>query len=939
MPRKLLPWCVAGASLILYLVTLNEWVSLSGLQLVSKVTGWDWWSPNLEAPLFIVLTAPLRLLPVSWQPVALNIFSAVCAAGAIGFLARSVMLLPHDRTNEQRMRQNNPKALLTMRGYWVPPLLAVVVCGLQLTFWENAVVATGEALNILIFAFVVNSLLEYRLSKSNSRLYWTALVYGLGITNNWAMIGFLPAFLLAVVWIKGIEFFNTRFILGMLGMGLLGLLVYLVLPIIEVFGAPTSFSFWELLKTQIVMQKNILLQVPKYIVLLCGATSLLPVFLIGIKWPRQMGDTSVAGNILTKVAFVVIHFLFLVLCIWVAFDPPFSPRDLGMGLPFLTFYFLGALCVGYFSGYFIVTSADINGKAWMKPSPVGRAFNKAVFYAVCVALPVVAVSLIYLNLPKIYAQDGTHLKKIATAMASPLDGDDLIVFSDDPANLLLAEAMVSMNPGSGSPVFVDSRSLYYKIYHKKLAARYPGKWPRTLLDSAGVPNPISPAYLSRFFDQLVRSNSVVYLQPTFGFYLENNFLEPHGLVYNVKPLEKGSINPPQMPEQLVNSNNEFWAGMRRWKDALPVHRFTDLDKQAARDLNFVDGVCSRAADYWGVSLQRMGDIQRAGKLFKLALDFREDNVSAIVNSEFNSKLANGDASPIEIRPRTRMLLDGYPNWNGILNKNGPFDEPLFCKELGSLFLKNSLFRQAVIELERAVNFSSGRFEPNLLLARGYLNCGMPSKTLDLIEKIRTGSEFQPLAVSNRVDLVKLEAWSEYRMGNVDNAVNTLKSAQSEFPQSEQIPEALYHIYWFTGRETNAIAAINDQLKISPNNIRALLNKSCISISISNYSEALPSLNRILEINPEHTAAIFNRAIANFGQGNLAAAEKDYNKLLELRPNFHSAYYGLAEIALKRDNKAAAIEYYKKYLEYAPSESAETENVREKLKQLEGAAGE
>ena len=57
---------------------------------------------------------------------------------------------------------------------------------------------------------------------------------------------------------------------------------------------------------------------------------------------------------LTSFMFHLIHAVFLVVCLWVAFDPPFSPRHLGLGLPFLTFYYLGALSVGYYCGYFLL---------------------------------------------------------------------------------------------------------------------------------------------------------------------------------------------------------------------------------------------------------------------------------------------------------------------------------------------------------------------------------------------------------------------------------------------------------------------------------------------------------------------------------------------------------------------------------------------------------
>ena len=72
----------------------------------------------------------------------------------LALLARSVALLPHDRTQPQRQLEHDEFSLLSIRAAWVPPLLAVFACGLQLTFWENATVASSEIFDLLVFAYV-----------------------------------------------------------------------------------------------------------------------------------------------------------------------------------------------------------------------------------------------------------------------------------------------------------------------------------------------------------------------------------------------------------------------------------------------------------------------------------------------------------------------------------------------------------------------------------------------------------------------------------------------------------------------------------------------------------------------------------------------------------------------------------------------------------------
>jgi hypothetical protein len=227
--QLILPWLVAAGSLLIYLLTLNHWVSISSLAITGRITGWDWKS-TLPTPVLHLVTYPFRFLPIAVQPFALNFFSAVCAALSLALLARSVALLPHDRTREQRPRERSEFSLLSTRLAWLPPLLAVLVCGLQLTFWEHATAITGESLDLLLFAYVIRCLLEFRIDQRDSWLYRTALIYGLAITNNWAMIGFFPAFLVAVIWMKGFSFLSFRFLFSMIGLAALGLLFYLLIP-------------------------------------------------------------------------------------------------------------------------------------------------------------------------------------------------------------------------------------------------------------------------------------------------------------------------------------------------------------------------------------------------------------------------------------------------------------------------------------------------------------------------------------------------------------------------------------------------------------------------------------------------------------------------------------------------------------------------------------
>src|SRR5258708_15613665 len=95
---RVMPWLAGAGALVVYLFTLNHWVSSGNLLQVAKASGWVWQAELVE-PLSWLLTYPFRWLPLPAIPLALNLFAALCAFLTLALLARSVALLPHDRTH------------------------------------------------------------------------------------------------------------------------------------------------------------------------------------------------------------------------------------------------------------------------------------------------------------------------------------------------------------------------------------------------------------------------------------------------------------------------------------------------------------------------------------------------------------------------------------------------------------------------------------------------------------------------------------------------------------------------------------------------------------------------------------------------------------------------------------------------------------------------
>jgi predicted Zn-dependent protease len=926
--HAVLPWVLGAVALVLYVLTLNQWVSLTSLPIVAKVGGWDW-NTTLTAPLLYLLTYPFRFLPSNWQPIALNVFSAVCGALTLVLLARSVALLPHDRTRDQRQRERSEFSLLSIPTAWLPPVLAVLVCGLQLTFWEHATAITGEALNLLLFAYVVRCLLEYRVDQRESWLTRMAFVYGVAITNNWAMLGFLPVLLVALVWILGVRFFEFRFLTRMVVFGSLGLLFYLVVPLVEVQTGDSPLSFWQLFKRQLATQKSILMFRPlRTRALVCGLTSILPLLMIGIRWPSSSGDTSVAGNVLTNVMFKLVHAIFLIACVWVAFDPNFSPRSLGLGLPFLTFYYLGALSVGYFVGYFLlVFGHEPERKSRRRSAPLVRFANGLVVALIWVALVGIPAGLIYRNLSVIKAENGQLLEKLVASESQHLPPNGGLVLSDEASSLLLLEGYLRKKGGHHPYLLLNTDLLQYHAYHRSLQTRYASRFPKLPLDK--LPEPIDSLSLLTMVYSLGQSNQMFYLQPSFGYYFEYFYLVPKGVLYELKEYPPEQITVPPLTAEAIAQNQQFWGGIQE-----DTRRLRSLAARKLPDAENLGRMYSRAANFWGVQLQRNNHAKEAEEFFTRAQDLSSENVAAALNLKYNTTPAAQKAQPVQLEQSIQDRLASYRDVVSFLRACGPVDEPGLCMYLGQDFMKNSLYRQAAQQFIRVKELQPANTEASLWLANTYLQGQRPDKVIEVVKEVQQAAPSNSLSLTNQLDLIRLEAWAQFHLTNFAKAKEILLHNQKKYQQLSDAWTMISQMYVRQADFTNALEALDNQLRLTPSDTTALLNKSAVYIQMTNYAAALPLLDTILARDPNHVGSLINRGLAHFQNGQLDAAQRDYETLGKVLPNYSLVDFRLAEIAERRGDRANALVKYRTFLKRAASDVPERTTAQEKLKQLE-----
>ncbi len=979
--RSKLPWIVGAGALALFLLTLNQWVNLRSLPVTAKVAGWEPGLP-IVGPLFYLVTLPLHFFPASMQANAANTFTALLAVLTLVLLARSVALLPHDRTHEQRLRERSDYSLLSIGSAWVPVLLAAGVCALQLTFWENATAMTGEMLDLLVFAYLIRCLLEYRISMDDLWLSKLAFVYGLGITNNSALIAFFPLFLGAVIWIRGIRFFEPAFLVRMASLGCLGLLLYLFLPILWVARHEGDYTFFQVLRSNLGAQKAFLVDIPslRNRVLLLSLTSVLPIILMGVRWPSKSGETSAAGANLTTLAFRVIHLFIPAACIFVAFDPKFSPRELGLGVPFLTFYYLGALAVGYYSGYALLVFRDPPRKSWRRENVLWKILNPVVRGVVLIAMVAVPVALAARNLPRVRANNGSVLKEYVGQLAQSLPPSPAYLLSEDPYQLALVQAFLSTEGKREGYVLVNARGLEAPEYHDQLHKRYGERWPWvTAREDFGTR--IGPLDVQHLVLGIASSNSVAYLHPSFGYFFETIYPQPNGLAYRLTPFAADQVLPPALTDEQISQNDAFWAGKQDF-----AAKLSDLKKLESLDGRYVGLAYSRALNNWGVLLQRSGRFPAASKLFATALDLNTNNVPAKFNLEANRVYQKGEGANYDSGKTLEQKLGNYRSWDTMLQENGPFDHPEFCALLGDGFLNQAQYRQAASQFSRVAFFQPTNLAARISLAKAYVYGNWAEKGMAEIQAIE--KDFSGRPVSDQADIIALKAAAFFANKEFPKAEQLLQSARSRYPDEGSLTQALFELYRVSGRTTNALAVANQQLESNPTNMVVLLQKAELQLNMddlagahataaevlklapksssallfeafvfireSNYPQAQASLEKVLQQDPDNVqamlykgitlmeqkqtdkardafdkvldkqsdnvAALRNRAILNLRAQQWAAAETDYQRLRKLTPRSHAVMYGLAEVAYAQKNFIDATRYYELYLKYAPQEA-------------------
>jgi tetratricopeptide (TPR) repeat protein len=347
---------------------------------------------------------------------------------------------------------------------------------------------------------------------------------------------------------------------------------------------------------------------------------------------------------------------------------------------------------------------------------------------------------------------------------------------------------------------------------------------------------------------------------------------------------------------------------------------------------------SQALNFWGVQLQRQGQLAQAAAHFSRALELNPDNVVAQVNLECNRQLQAGQKTSVQISKEVEEKF-GHRTWDQIMRDNGPFDEPTFCLAQANEFLGGGNNHQAAQQFERVRALEPGNLTARVNLAQIYYFSGLPNEAIQVINEIRSRGDNVAIDHTNAVQLLGIETAAHLANGDLRGAETAVREALTKSPRDVDLLAAATKVYIDFGCYTNALNTIEQQLQIRPDDPGALFYKGNACLQLNEFAQAIGPLTKVLEMETNnfskaHYLAQFMRAKAYLGMEKLKEAKQDYVMLSKALPSEFPVYFDLGDIAYREKDTNAAIQYYQLYLANAPTNvDKDIKTVNTRLEEL------
>lgn len=123
------------------------------------------------------------------------------------------------------------------------------------------------------------------------------------------------------------------------------------------------------------------------------------------------------------------------------------------------------------------------------------------------------------------------------------------------------------------------------------------------------------------------------------------------------------------------------------------------------------------------------------------------------------------------------------------------------------------------------------------------------------------------------------------------------------------------VYSELGRDSLAIATLDDVISHAPRMTVAILNRGRLNLKIDRKEAAIADFSRVLEIDSLNADALYFRGMMSLYGGDRDEAETDFNSLNASQPESQRTYRALATLYSMTGRERQAAEYFKKLIEH------------------------
>ncbi|HQC42807.1 MAG TPA: tetratricopeptide repeat protein [Verrucomicrobiota bacterium] len=939
-----LPWILGLIFFGLYLLTLNHWVSVETLGILAQVVGWDFWGLRMTDPIFRLLTLPFQFVPQSTAILGISVLNAVLASFSIAWLARAVMLLPQDRSTDQRVRNADPDGLYVGKLAFLPPTIAALSLGLLFHFWQGATEATSGILNIFFLAYIIRNTLEHRLDGEYGWIYRASALYSIALVNNPFMVLLLPFWVGSLIWINGKDLLKYRdLIVRSFFCFLPGLLFFLYIPVTEYIAGRSDMSFFQLLSKFLGVYVQTLKALPLYILFIYSTFSLLPLILLSIRWDQTRSDNSGLNTAITRLGVRAMNLFFFLYTMAIAFDLPLCPRYLSPGVNGLEFHFIAALVLGFTTGYLLVVFHSPVTENRQKRFPVSRTMHMVrplVYGLVPVFGLVMAVGLVYQNYPVLRENRGETLYQLGCNLVEDVKkagqaepGKPITLLSDDPNYLYLVQATLARQGDQSSYILIDSRFLSYPWYHRRMTKYFPDRWPDFVSKAKNIAY-LDSGNMINWLMYYAGREKVYYLHPSFGHFFEACRPTLEGLLTRMTPYRDADMSLWIFTDEQKEQARNYWAVQQTRLDAIPA--VSPNRKLIDGAVAYTAAYYARALNNYAVEFDKVGDRSQALKYYDEALRLFPRNLSALMNRTYYQR-GSLNYSPEEQRMVDELFNSYDSSWNRVEQVCGKLDVPGPLYELGTIFMHNQQWRQAYQSFLRVEQFEPNNSDNMGALAYVDSMIGEGQRALERIRKTKARYKELDVPLSEWVILEIQEAACLISTGQEEEALKLMLDVRKSNPQNTGVANMLIRAYIANKNFSEALFMIDRQLASAPDNAENIRRKVYCLLGLQRPAEALPLLDGLLRKNPSNNSLRILRVATLIQMNLLQQARDEYMAMLEEDQNNLVAILGLAEVSEQMELKDEAIGWFSRALTNAYILDEEVEVVKKRIEDLKTGA--